>query len=132
VRRLWVPIVEAGPGTIWECGVVERGRPAFGGQGSLCHGFSTAPVDLLQGEVLGVRPLAPGFERCRVAPRAAGLTAARGVVPTPHGELVVGWVLGVRGVALHVAVPRGVTVELADGRLLAAGTHRVVVTTVDS
>jgi hypothetical protein len=91
VRELWMPMIRAGSPTIWEAAVHQKGKAAFDNSGSLCHGFATAPIDLLQGTLLGVRPLEPGFSRFGVAPHALGLDWACGAVPTPRGLIRIEW-----------------------------------------
>lgn len=125
VRERWAPIVAAGPGTIWESGVYEPGRDSFDGAGSLCHGFATSPVGVLQRQVLGVRPLAPGFRRALIDPVPADLTWANGRVPTPFGPILIAWEASPSGLDLSVEVPDGVAAELASGEALPPGRHRL-------
>lgn len=127
IRRYWGPIVLSGSPTIWECGVHTPGKHAFGNAGSLCHGFSTSPVDFLQTVVLGVRPLNPGFARCQIAPQALGLNHAHGIIPTPHGNLSVDWARAGDTLALSLRVPSGVTAVLPDGSEINAGNHQIEV-----
>jgi hypothetical protein len=42
-------------------------------------------------EVLGVKPVKPGFSEFTVAPCESTLEYAKGSVPTPHGEIHVEW-----------------------------------------
>src|SRR5436190_23762700 len=78
----------------------------------MAHGWSTGIVPLMQRNVLGVRPTAPGFSTWVVRPVVAiaadggggrgedgnqvrrdvtDISWARGVVPTPRGPLYVWW-----------------------------------------
>ena len=41
ISRIYLPMVEAGVGTVWE---TERGESDFGRAGSLCHGWSAMPI----------------------------------------------------------------------------------------
>lgn len=125
VRRYWGPIVAQGAPTIWECGVDQHGAAAFNGAGSLCHGFATTPVSLLQRTVLGVRPTAPGFSRFTLAPRLGDLREASGSVPTPAGDITVHWSRTDAGVSGEVTVPRGLVAELPDGTTLPPGRHEL-------
>jgi len=125
VRKLWGRIVLSGSRTIWECGVHQHGKSAYNGAGSICHGFSTAPIDFLQGTILGVRPTSPGFARCRVLPHSLGLSYAKGTVPTPGGNLEIEWSREGAGMTLKMRIPPGVCAEAPDGRSYGAGVHRV-------
>lgn len=127
VRRWWGPIAASGAPTVWEFAVVQHGKAAMDDRGSLCHGFSTAPVGLLQRAVLGISPRTPGFARFTVDPRLAGLRTAAGSVPTPLGDIGVEWHAGPSGVHGWVDVPDGLAGELPDGRVLGAGRHEVEV-----
>ncbi|WP_299432938.1 alpha-L-rhamnosidase C-terminal domain-containing protein, partial [uncultured Meiothermus sp.] len=42
-------------------------------------------------EVLGITPSAPGFAEIQVAPRPVDLSWAKGVYPTPHGNVEIDW-----------------------------------------
>lgn len=121
VRRYWWPVIEAGSPVIWECGVHEKGRAAFNGNGSGCHGFATTPIDFFQQVILGVSPTENGFAQCRVAPQCLGLAWAQGTVPTPHGLIHVSWKREDGEMLLKVDAPQRITVELPDGRVLFGG-----------
>lgn len=125
IRELWGAIVLSGSKTIWECGVHQHGKDAYNGAGSICHGFSTTPIDFLQCVVLGVRPTAPGFSRCTVAPHSLGLAYAKGTVPTPGGNLEIGWNYNAGSMTLQMRIPPGVCVDAPDGRTYSAGTHQI-------
>ncbi len=56
---------------------------------SFCHGWASGPTAWLSQNVLGVKPLAPGFKRVRIAPRLGDLRWAEGTYPTPHGAIKV-------------------------------------------
>lgn len=125
IEQYWGPIVASGSPTVWELGVHTFGKAGFGGAGSLCHGFSTTPIDFMQGVVLGVRPTAAGFTRCRFAPKSVGLDHAKGAIPTPHGDLHVAWWRRGDLFDASLTVPPGVAVDLAHGGTLGPGRHRV-------
>lgn len=127
IRELWGPIVLSGSPTIWECGVHGHGKSAWSGAGSNCHGFSSTPIDFLQGVILGVRPTEPAFTTCTLEPYAWSLVHATGTVPTPHGNIHVAWKKNETSLAIDVVIPFGVTAILKDGRQLAAGSHHVEV-----
>lgn len=56
-----------------------------------CHAWSALPLYEYPRMLLGVQLDAPGWERIRVKPHALGLKELSGVVPTPKGEVRVGW-----------------------------------------
>jgi hypothetical protein len=91
-------MLEAGSSTFWE---------HWHGEASQCHAWSATPTFDLSTEVLGVRPLAPGFARFAVEPHPAGLDWARGTFPTPAGDIAVGWEHSEGSFRLEVEVPSG-------------------------
>ena len=54
---------------------------------SLCHGWAGGPAAFLAHKVLGVEILDAGCKRVRIAPDLDGLTYAKGVYPTPYGDI---------------------------------------------
>lgn len=132
IRKFWGRIVLSGSRTIWECGVHQFGKSAYGGAGSICHGFSTTPIDFFQRTILGVRPTAPGFSRCLIDPSPIGLTHAKGTVPTPHGTLDVAWNVTGKTLALELRIPHGVQADLIDGRSFGPGLHSLEISLTDS
>lgn len=83
IEKLWGPMATAGNDTFWEQFVQENGTS--------CHAWSAAPTYILSRLVLGIRPLKPGYHSYEVAPHPAGLTWAKGKIPTAHGTIGVGW-----------------------------------------
>jgi hypothetical protein len=123
IHDLWGHMVRADSPTLWE---VFDGRSSFTGVGSLCHGFTCAPVYFIQTALLGVWPLQPGFAEFALAPQSLGVLWARGGVPTPHGTIQVAWSSQEdQSLLAEVEIPAGTTAVLADGRRLAAGTHTI-------
>ena len=64
---------------------------------SVAHAWSASPALYMVSEVLGVKPLKPGFAEFTVEPCQSKLAFARGSVPTPHGEIYVEWHKNARG-----------------------------------
>ena len=122
LRELWGGMVAADTPTLWE---VVDGRSSMSGCGSLCHAYACAPLPILQGTVLGVSPLAPGFAQFRFAPQSLGVRWAEGRVPTPHGPVEVAWSQPDSDgpLAATIVVPEGTTGLCGDGRSLAPGRH---------
>ncbi|HZJ13686.1 MAG TPA: alpha-L-rhamnosidase C-terminal domain-containing protein [Chthoniobacteraceae bacterium] len=56
---------------------------------SFCHGWASGPTAFLSQQVLGVKPLDPGFARVRIAPQLGSLKWAEGTYPTPRGPIKV-------------------------------------------
>ncbi len=50
-----------------------------------CHAWGTHPLFFMVAGLLGLRPVAPGMRRLRIAPQPAGLPAFSGKVPHPEG-----------------------------------------------
>jgi len=98
IRGRWGAMLEAGSSTFWE---------HWHGEESQCHAWSATPTFDLSTEVLGVRPLAPGFALFAVEPHPAGLRWARGTFPTPAGDITVAWEQGEGSFRLEVEVPSG-------------------------
>lgn len=97
-----------------------RGR---GGQNdqripSMCHGWSAGPAFLLPSQVLGVRPLTPGFGRVAIAPDLFGLTHAGGTIPTPHGLIQIELERTDACVQARIGLPKGI-----EGEITVAGNH---------
>ncbi|KPM41903.1 hypothetical protein AK830_g4604 [Neonectria ditissima] len=112
LRRVWEPMMDKSSehftGTTWEFMTAE-GKPFKGDFCSYAQLFSCGPTWLLSAHVLGVEPLAPGFDKYRVWPKLkiGGVTWARGRVPTPRGSILVTWQETKSGWRLSVKAPRG-------------------------
>ncbi len=82
----WANILSRGATFTWE-----TWSPIDAEGDSESHGWgSTVLVDIQQ-DLLGVSPLAPGFESIEVRPPSGALEWARGTVPTEHGPVRVDW-----------------------------------------
>jgi alpha-L-rhamnosidase len=108
IRRWWGHMLANGPGTGWfianNDGSVERGYFAN-------TAWTTALPALSEG-VLGVRPLAAGFRRWRVAPQPSGLRWAQGRVPVPGGAVASRWKRTDTAFVLTVEGPAGTEGEV--------------------
>jgi len=84
---------------------------------SFCHAWSSTPLYEFLAEVLGVKPAAPGFKDVLIAPQISGLSWARGLVPTPLGEIKVEWEYTDERFSITFVLPEGVraTLLLPDG-----------------
>lgn len=107
IENTWGAMLDAGATTFWE---TINGASDFHNAGSLCHGWSAVPVYVLFHDVLGVRPLEPGFRTFAVDPLWQAVGAGSGCVPVPGGEIKVSWTHGgLRQMELLVAAPDGLT-----------------------
>ena len=58
--------------------------------GSHCHPMFGAPARQLFSGILGIKPLAPGFEEYEIKPQLpASMNYAKGFITTPRGKLTV-------------------------------------------
>jgi hypothetical protein len=55
------------------------------------HDSACSIMMTLQEMILGISPLEPGFTRCKIAPHLGSLKWAKGVAPTPRGNIRVSW-----------------------------------------
>jgi hypothetical protein len=123
IRKYWGDIVKTGSPTIWEAGIHEHGKDAFGGDGSLCHGFATSPIDFFQTTILGIEPLTPGFATFTVNPVAMDINFAEGRVPTPNGNIYIKWEREDNHLNIELQVPAGTVGKTIDGNSYKTGTH---------
>lgn len=95
MRSYWGGMLAAGASTFWErydAGLSGDAHYAMYGRpygASLCHGWSAGPVFLLSRELLGIEPLAPGWQRFALTPRALSLQTVSATIPTPRGSISV-------------------------------------------
>jgi hypothetical protein len=110
MRSYWGGMIERGATSYWEEFDIEwlngSGRidelPAagqrdlhgdfgrFGHSGfrmSLCHAWTVGPTAWLSENVLGVRPMSPGFASVSIRPQLGSLKWAEGTYPTPLGNI---------------------------------------------
>ncbi len=73
---------------------------------SIAHAWSSSPAAFLINEVLGVKPVEPGFKSFTVTPCLAELTYAKGSVPTPYGEIYVEVKRTENGIDIKVDAPK--------------------------
>ncbi|KAF2796060.1 glycoside hydrolase family 78 protein [Melanomma pulvis-pyrius CBS 109.77] len=93
--------------TMWE-GIGADGSLYEGGFTSCAHGWSTGVLPALSNYVLGVKPTRTGFAEFSVKPNIPeGVTWARGVVPSPLGDVGVDWKVDGNGFNLKLTAPKG-------------------------
>ncbi|MCC6416358.1 MAG: hypothetical protein IT582_10660 [Opitutaceae bacterium] len=76
-----------------------------------CHAWGAHPLYHLRATIAGVRPMAPGFARVRIAPQPGALTAIDTVLPHPGGEVKLRAKFAAGRVDAEVALPRGISGE---------------------
>lgn len=81
------------------------------GYTSMCHPWGGGVTHWLTEQVLGIRPLTPGFSTCEILPHPGRtLTWIRGSVPTPHGTITAGF--DIKTGKCAVSIPEGVTARI--------------------
>lgn len=86
------------------------------------HAWGAAPANLIPRQVVGVRPLEPGFRKILVHPQPASLQSFSSRVPTIRGPVSVEYATTESGYELQVTVPGNATARVglpgrADDRL---------------
>jgi len=81
------------------------------GYTSMCHPWGGGVVKWLTEEILGVKPIKPGFTECRITPNPGRtLTHVKGSAPTPKG--IIGVEVDVDKGLLHISIPKGMEAKL--------------------
>ncbi len=117
--RSWHHMIESGATITWEAWDVKY-KPNLDWN----HAWGAAPANLLPRFVMGARPLTAGWRRALIQPHPGTLTNAEGRMPTPLGELSIGWKKD-KNFTLTLTLPPGMTakVELP----VMAGSSKVLV-----
>lgn len=84
VKRLWGGMLEAGATTWWETFLGDE-------LDSLCHAWSCVPNCILLSEIVGLKPLAPGFAKVELHPQIKLVDELEASLPLPGGEIKVAW-----------------------------------------
>jgi len=80
---------------------------------SLCHGWSSGPTAWLTEQVLGIQPVAGGFEKVAIRPDLCGLKWARGSEPSPQGSIKVDYRHDDSDFKARIEIPEGVTAQVS-------------------
>lgn len=102
IEEIWGTMLNAGATSFWE---TIHGASDFSNAGSLCHAWSAVPLYVYYHDLLGVRPLEPGFRTFAVDPMTDSLTACNGIVPVPGGEISVQWKHPADQVSIGLSAP---------------------------
>lgn len=128
IRKRFAPMINATDHpTIWEGWFPFTGQQPFAdndasfrirnqirpfGVRSLVHTGGILTGFILTTQVLGVRPTAAGFSEFEIYPHPGDLTWARGVVPTPKGNINVGWKREGGVLTIEAESPAGANAEV--------------------
>jgi alpha-L-rhamnosidase len=93
----------------------------------LCHGWVATPLYQMSTQILGITPRTPGFDQIAIYPKLCDLTFARGVVPTPHGNVAMSWERKPGQLDMKVTVPTGTQADFG----LPVGAAKTPSVTVD-
>ena len=104
--RSWRHMVESGTTITWEAWD-QKYKP----NQDWNHAWGAAPANLLPRYVLGAEPLRPGWKTARIRPCTAGLSHAKGKVPTPHGSILIDWKDG-PSFTLTLKLPQGMSARV--------------------
>lgn len=79
---------------------------------SLCHGWAGGPAAYLAEYVLGVKIAAPGCKKVQIKPSLGNLSFAKGVYPTPYGDINISHENIGGEIITKVSAPKEVSVEI--------------------
>lgn len=104
--RSWRHMVDSGATVTWEAWD-QKYKP----NQDWNHAWGAAPANLLPRYILGVESLSPGWKTARIRPCVAGLSHAKGKVPTPRGPVYVDWTMD-DNFTLCIRLPQGMTAQV--------------------
>jgi alpha-L-rhamnosidase len=123
IRKYWGGMIDEGATSFWEGYDPSWPKQDFhahlqadDGEGyfvSLAHGWSSGPTVWLSEQILGIRPTQPGFREAAIRPDLAGLTWARGSVPTPQGAISADYKASGAELDALIDLPSGVTARIS-------------------
>ena len=90
------------------------------------HPWGAAPANVLPRQLMGVRPLEPGFSKILIRPRPGSLAWAESLTPTPRGPINVHFENG-KTFKMQVEIPEGASAQI-DLPLRCAAAERGAVT----
>lgn len=89
-------------------------------QRSDCHGWGALPLYEFSAEVLGIKPVQPGYSKIKIQPSIGRLNWAEGSSATPHGMVHVSWINNDTCFEISINGPANIPLEL----VLPNGEHR--------
>lgn len=105
IRSNYKEMIEAKTSTLWE---------SYSDEASLCHVFSAGAVFQFAQKILGVMPESVAFRDVSINIRTAGLTWAKGNVPTPFGTISIDWKLEGGSLELSVDAPKEINLHVSN------------------
>jgi hypothetical protein len=105
--RSWRHMVESGTTITWEAWDLKY-KP----NQDWNHAWGAAPANLLPRFILGVEPQEAGWKRASIRPCPAGLSFARGNVPTARGPIRIDWKKG-PDFEIRIELPEGLPAEVS-------------------
>ena len=111
IRRKWGEMLDYGATTCfetfpgWEKQILTR---------SHCHAWSAAPCYFFPRNILGIKPMEPGFASVRIEPKLGTLKWAHGAVPVPGGRMVVHAWREEASLRIHVRKPSHIRVLVPE------------------
>ena len=96
----------------WQCLPETHSFREMWNSGDLSHGWCSTPLVEMSSRILGVFPASPGFDTIGIRPQPCDLLWAKGLVPTPHGEVSVEWIVSHGKLTLDVGVPIGAVADV--------------------
>ena len=103
-QRSWWNMIRAGSTMTWEAWDAQFKRNL-----TWNHAWGAAPANIIARYVVGVTPLAPGYDAIQIAPRPGTLAWFDATIPTARGPVKVKFE---RGHDWHIEVPQGATARL--------------------
>lgn len=119
IKGYWGKMLDRGATTFWESFDPDSQNGKLPERlWSLCHGFSCAPGYVLQSEMLGIKPMSPGWKKVHIAPQIGSISDVSGRVPTLHGEIDVAITQNQATYSFQMLLPKDVeaVVELPLGK----------------
>ncbi len=101
-QRSWFNMIRGGSTMTWEAW-----DPKFKPNLTWNHAWGAAPANIIARYLVGVAPLAPGYEQISIAPQPGTLTSFDAKIPTAHGPVKVKFLKAES--RLEVEVPAGAT-----------------------
>ncbi len=90
MRYYWGSMIQRGAQTWWERFSPELGDDQIEAD-SLCHGYGVSANYFIITEVLGLRPVDPGYYQVYFDPHLTAVEWATASIPTPHGNIKIDW-----------------------------------------
>lgn len=76
------------------------------------HAWSTSPTRVIAQRLMGIRPLAPGFEKVLIAPVPGGMAEAAMVMPTIRGGVRAAFRNAPNALEMAVDIPANMTARV--------------------